>query len=328
LPALLAAATILVPLGATTPIGAATGNGVTALAITGFQEVGDPNAKIRSSATTLTTVGVDGVDLSADGRRVGTPDAGARRALVVTHAEHLSAEFLVGNFGRHDFDERRAYRLLSSPTAISSVVATLVGAESSQGWDGISVDLEALRARDRAGLVDFLAALRAAMPSGGSLSVCISNAVTAARFRNGGYDLGGIAAHVDRVILMAYDEHGPWENTPGPVGGLAWQKRGLATVARFVPRSSIDLGQAGYGYAWRRHRRYQLSDAAARRLVHREHGRSRYDRAAGEWVAHLPDGSTLWWADARSYRRRVTLAGRQHLHGLAVWSLGLSDPLK
>jgi spore germination protein len=50
-------------------------------------------------------------------------------------------------------------------------------------------------------------------------------------------------------------------------------------------------------------------------------------RRVGEWTAHLPDGSTVWWSDARSYAVRARLAASLHLHGLAVWSLGLSDVL-
>lgn len=327
LPALLAGAALMVSAAGALPAQAVGGGKHTPLAITGFQEVGDPNSRIGHSAAALTTVGVDGVNLRASGREVGIPTTGARKALAVAHAHQLRGEFLMGNFSAGDFAETRAHKLLTSASAISQVVSTLVRAEVRQGWDGISVDLEALRGRDRAGLVAFLSALRAAMPAGSSLSICISNSVTAAGYRHRGYDLAGITAHVDRVILMAYDEHGTWENHPGPVGALRWQKRGLAVMARVVPRSRIDLGQAGYGYVWRPHRNYQVSDLQARKLVRHDHGHAHYAHAAAEWVAHLPDGSTVWWADSRSYQRRAALAARQHLHGLAVWSLGLSDPL-
>jgi spore germination protein YaaH len=127
---------------------------------------------------------------------------------------------------------------------------------------------------------------------------------------------------------MAYDEHGTWENQPGPVGALAWQLEGLAALRAQVPADQIDLSQAGYGYAWRPHRNVQLSDAQARRLVAADRATARFDSSVGEWTASLPDGSTLWWADARSFALRVTVARNQHLHGLAVWDLGDSDPLR
>jgi spore germination protein YaaH len=298
------------------------------IAVTGFHSEGDPLGDIRASADALTTVGVDGVNITPDGKHVGRPDRLARKALHVAHHQHLRAEFLVGNFARSDFAERRAHVMLTTPADIAAVSRKLVHSVRSQGWDGVSVDLEALKRRDQHGLVKFLAAIHTALPAGTTLSICISNSVTKPEYHRRGYDLQGIAANVDRIILMAYDEHGSWENHPGPVGDIAWQRRGLTTMeAAGVPGSQIDLGQAGYGYAWRPHQNIYVSDAKARHLVASTGGTSHFDKHIGEWVGHLPDGSTLWWADARSYRIRAHLAIRKGLHGLAVWSLGLSDPI-
>jgi spore germination protein YaaH len=176
--------------------------------------------------------------------------------------------------------------------------------------------------------VTFLHDLRADLPAAKSLSVCITNFTTPSQYRANGYDLAGIAKQVNQVVLMSYDQHGSWENTPGPVGALRWQQTGLRVMLRSVPAAKIDLGEAGYGYAWRPHSNYQISDAQARHLVATNHVTARWSVTAGEWTAQLPDGSTLWWADARSLRLRVTIARNQHLHGLAVWDLGLSDPIR
>lgn len=301
-----------------------------ALAVTGFQSEGSPNSRITASEKALTTVGVDGVSLSGDGASVAAPDAAARKALRVAHASHLRAEFVVSNWdnGINDFSETVANDLLRSQHNINAVAQELAGTATSQHWNGVNIDLEALRPRDGDGLVTFLGILRHDLPRHDSVSVDVSNRSTAAGFRNGGYDLRGIADAASRIILMAYDEHGPWEHHPGPVGALPWQRRGLATVLKVVPAKQVDLGQAGYGYAWRPHVTTTLSDKRARRLVRRHHATPHFDQRNGEWTAQLPDGSTLWWADARSYKLRATLARRHNLHGLAVWSLGLSDQIR
>jgi spore germination protein len=300
-----------------------------AFAVTGFQEEGTAPSRITTDARALTTVGVDGVNLSPNGYAVGTPDPGALADLDTAHRDHLRATFLVGNFDNtiNDFSEPYAHNLLASPGNIRTAVREIVSSVKRQGWDGVSVDLESLRARDRSGLVLFLTELDRNLPAGKTLSVCVTNFTTATAYRSNGYDLTAIGRVVNQVVLMAYDEHGSWENTPGPVGALGWQRKGLAVVLRSIPASKIDLGVAGYGYAWRPHSNYQVSDAAARRLVARDHGIKRFDAKVGEWTAQLPDGSTLWWSDARSYPLRVALAKRLGLHGLAVWDLGLSDRL-
>jgi spore germination protein YaaH len=176
-------------------------------------------------------------------------------------------------------------------------------------------------------LTSFVRSLRAALPAQASLAIDIQNNGSAAAFAANGYDLGAIGAAVDELVLMGYDQHGTWENTPGPVGALSWQRRGLRIILRSVPAAKLTLGVAGYGYAWRPHANVMLSDAGARALVAHDHGSARYDRTVGEWTAKLHDGTTLWWSDARSFARRVSLVRAEHLRGLAVWSLGLSDPL-
>jgi spore germination protein len=112
-------------------------------------------------------------------------------------------------------------------------------------------------------LTAFVTALRAALPAGRAISNCVMDFANPAAYPSAGYDLPALAAQVSRVILMAYDEHGPWENRPGPVGALSWQRQGLRAVLRSVPAAELDLGVAGYGYAWRAHANVQLSDAQA-----------------------------------------------------------------
>ena len=169
--------------------------------------------------------------------------------------------------------------------------------------------------------------MRTALGPTPTLTIDISNNTSAGQYRTEGYDLAAIGQAVDQIVLMAYDEHGPWENTPGPVGSLSWQRTGLAVLLRAVPAAKVDLGDAGYGYAWRPHSNVMLSDAGARALVARYRVHARWVARVGEWTARLPDGSVLWWSDARSFALRVAMARADGLHGLAVWSLGLSDAL-
>ncbi|HVY08609.1 MAG TPA: glycosyl hydrolase family 18 protein [Mycobacteriales bacterium] len=294
--------------------------------ITGFHEAGDANGLITRSAAALTTVGVDGVSITRTGGGVHEPDAAAVRAEHVAQQHGLRAEFLVSNWAG-GFSPGLAHRLLSSPRNIDRVAAKLAQYVEDQNWDGVSIDLESLHNRDASGLVSFLQALRSDLAAGRTLSICISNSITSAEYRHRGYDLAGVAATVDRIILMAYDQHGPWEHKPGPVGALAWQRKGLNVMRLDVPAAQIDLGQAGYGYAWRPNGTHSVSDARARQLVAQDHATAHWRSQVGEWTAHLSDGTTIWWADARSLQLRLDLARARGLHGIAVWDLAESDPI-
>jgi spore germination protein len=300
-----------------------------ALPILGFQSDGSPTSLIAQDAGGLGSVGVDGLNLTGKPGAVSAPAAADRAQLAAAHAAGLPAVLLVGNYSNqiNDFSEPLAYNTLRSPTAIATLATTLAGDVRSEGWDGISVDLESLHARDAAGLVTLLADLRSDLGASASLTMCVSNLTSARQYPANGYNLAGIAQSVSQIVLMAYDQHGPWEKTPGPVGATSWVTRGLKAMLTQVPADQIDLGVAGYGYAWGPGGRKQLSDAGARALVAKQGGHARWVASVGEWTAKLANGDVVWWSDSRTLALREGLAARFGLHGLAVWSLGLSDPI-
>jgi spore germination protein len=300
------------------------------LLVTGYAAVGTAPGRVAASARALVTLGVDGVNISADGAEVPMPDSGDLALLRQARKAGIRAEFLVGNYSDRlgDFDPAAARALLGSPANIRHVAAVLARAVASQGWSGIAVDFEALSAGDRAGLVAFVATLKKYLPRGRTVSVDVAASTSRRQYAAGGYDLSQLGEHADRIVLMAYDEDGPTWSGAGPVGGLPWQEAVLEPVLRVIPPGRIDLGVAGYGYTWpRRGTGVQVSDSQARQMVRAGRSRARWDAAQGEWTATLRDGTVMWWSDARSWALRVSLARSRRLHGLALWSLGLSDPL-
>jgi spore germination protein YaaH len=300
----------------------------TGLTITAFQTQGSPTWLIDRDAAALSAVSVAGVSLTGQGM-VSAVDPAALAQLATARRDGLRAELLVSNWSSRidGFSERLAFATLRRPTAIARVAAALAGEVRAEGWNGVTLDIESLAPRDRAGLVAFVAALRVTLPRSATVSVTVSNSTGAAEFAANGYDLAGLGAIADRVILMAYDEHGPWEHTPGPIGALEWQRAGLSVLLGYLPARKVDLGVAAYGYGWRRRKTVALGDAQARALVAQSRAKARYIASVGEWTARLRDGWTIWWSDARSLAARARLAGGLHLHGLAIWCLAQSDPI-
>ncbi|MFI5734875.1 glycosyl hydrolase family 18 protein [Kribbella sp. NPDC051587] len=296
-----------------------------------YQEEGAATSLIAASAGAIEMVGVDGVNIASNGASVGLPDSAATGQLAAAHARGKKAEFLIGNFSESigDFDESAAYKLLSSTAHINTVVGTLKSAVNSQGWDGVEIDLEALQARDRPGLVNFIKALKAAIP-GKPVGIAVTTFTTEQEFQDNGYDLWAIGQAVDRLVLMAYDQHGFGDSGPGSVGALAWQSTGLDIVLGEMDghNDKVILGEAGYGYRWYQDWSSghvdQVSDAQARSLAG---SKAVWDGAAHEWHATLSDGSIMWWADAKSLADRQSLVTDRGVHGFAVWDLGLSDPI-
>ena len=169
------------------------------------------------------------------------------------------------------------------------------------------VDLEGLSGDDSAGLTAFAAELRAAVGPDVRLDVALQASTTAEGYAELGYDVPALAASLDHLTLMAYDQHGPWEpDDPGPVGSLDWTIDSLAALTALAPTDQVVLGVAGYGYRWGGDEPAgQVSDEEARDRVGA--GGCTWE-GRGEQTATLADGAVVWWSDSRSLDARVELA--------------------
>lgn len=312
------------------PSPAATAQVPDGLEVTGWVLQGGSDRLVARNAAGLTTLSVAAVALAPSGASVAAPDPDHRRLLRAAHRHGLAAELLVSSWSNRlgGFDPARTHALLSSPRRIDRVADRLAGFVAEQGWDGVNVDLERVRAADGPGLVAFVAALQARLPAARTVSVDVSAATSVRAYRLRGYRLAGLARAADVIDLMTYDLHGPWSG-PGPVGALPWQRRAVTAALAVVPADRLQLGVAGYGYTWPRHGSGRsVTVAQARRMVARDGATARWRAGAGEWTARLSDGTVLWWSDGRSYERRVALARELGVRGLAVWRLGSADRLR
>jgi spore germination protein YaaH len=303
-----------------------------ALAVTGFILDGAPDSLVHKNAGALANLGVDGVQITADGRHVHAPSAGAQRLLSTAHADGLTAELLVSNFSSrtYDFDPEAGAHLLRSPANVRRVAGELASYVVDEGWDGVAVDLESLRRGDADGLLMLIEELQARMPAEKTVSIDMMASAYLPEYRARGYRLAEIGRAVDVLAIMTYDFHGPGWSGPGPIGPLGWQRDVLDLLATKVPLSKVDLGVAGYGYTWPADRDkvgHTVSVKRARELVAADGARAVWKATAGEWKAKLSDGTVLWWSDGRSYDLREQLATQRGLHGLALWRLGSTDTL-
>ncbi|MDR7252010.1 spore germination protein YaaH [Nocardioides sp. BE266] len=300
------------------------------LAVTGYALPSTRPVIIRRDAGALTTVTVAAVSLKPRGDSTTTPDPRTLRLVEVAHRQGLRAELLVGNWSDRlgAFDPDAASSLLSDPDHVAIVADRLTALVVAGGWDGVNVDLELVRRRDSRGLVALVVALRQRLPASASITIDVSASSTASAYRDRGYRLAELAAVVDAIQLMAYDQHGPGWSGPGPVGGLPWVEKSVAAALEAVPAAKLDLGIAGYGYLWRPDGTGRtLTVKAAQRLVERAGVEPRWRSGPAEWSARLPDGSRLWWSGLSSIARRATLAQDLGLRGTAIWRLGSAGRL-
>lgn len=125
-----------------------------------------------------------------------------------------------------------------------SLVEDIVNA--SRGYHGIQIDFESVLPNDARFFWSFLSDIRKSLPKSAMLSV----ALPARKNKTAdAYDYASIAPIVDRVIIMAYDQH--WSTSaPGPVGSVPWCREILAHARSAVPRDKLVMGLPLYGRAW------------------------------------------------------------------------------
>jgi spore germination protein YaaH len=297
--------------------------------VTAFQPSWDDGTVLKASRDAISMVAISGIDIAQGGASVTSPTAAVLSQVKLAHQLGKKAEVLLLNYQAGvGFSDEVATSMLSTKANRDAAAASLAAVVSSAHLDGVMFDLEALSADDADGLTAFAAALRADVGPSIHLDAALQPSTTASGYRGLGYDVAGLPTSLDTVTVMGYDQHGTFNPTnPGPVGELTWQRKVLDALLLTAKPGQVDLGVAGYGYRWAADGTHTVGDIRARRLVKAAGVAPTFDEGRGEWTATLPDGQVFWWADARSIALREKLAASLGLHGVAVWSMALSDPV-
>lgn len=191
--------------------------------------------------------------MADDGTRLNDLPGGVAALARTARAGRVGSELLVSNFSESigDFSPGVGTALLSDAGNRSRVAERVAELASDAHMRGVQIDLESLRSRDRAGLVACTATLEGAvhelLGTDAEVSMAVMASTNERAYRETGYDLGALADHVDRFVLMTYDQHGPWSGA-GTVGSLPWAERVVdAAEGSGVPADRIDSASRGTG---------------------------------------------------------------------------------
>ncbi len=122
-------------------------------------------------------------------------------------------------------------------------------AKASKRYDGVQIDFESMPVDDGRHFQLFLRDLKKCMPK-----KIISVALPARRSASkDAYDYPAIARIVDRVIIMAYDQHYS-TSKPGPVAAKSWSRAVAEFAISKIPPKKLIMGLPLYGRAWQEKR--------------------------------------------------------------------------
>jgi len=242
----------------------------------------------------------------------------------------------------NQFDAKLTTAFLANPTARQSFIKKLVGRAYEIGAEGINLDFEGLAASDRAAFTSFVKQLTdAAHASKLKVSIDLIRGDAAWNDRTA-YDFAAIGEIVDTVVMMAYDQHWKGSDTPGSVAELGWVEQGVQQYLNYgIPRSKVMLGIPFYVREWKLDAKGNIVKDANGAYVSRaifmnqlskviadKQAVGIYDAASGQTkYKYTEDGYTyVFWAEtSASVLKRVDIANKYDLAGVAFWRLGYED---
>ena len=271
------------------------------------------------------------------------------------HAVGVGALPTINDFG---MDSVSMGRLLSDPERRKNLIHNLVDMVTRVGADGLDLDFEAMnspaspwRATVRKKFPVFVAGLRQALHKQGLvLSLTVAARVSDNDPNWTVYDYRALANLPDRVTVLTYDYHYAG-GRPGPLAPVDWVNQ----VARYAHarfgRTPVFMGQPASGLNWyikRESGRCPKLDppitatavptvAQSKTLAKSWGATIRWDAQSGE--SHFRYHRTykesgkrcvalreVWFEDARSVKAKLNVVRKQHVRGIALWSLGVEDP--
>jgi len=295
----------------------------------GFYVTYDPASRVSlgEHISQLDDVVPNYFGVEAGGTIVGSDDPSID-AVVVGHGKRILP--LVQNRVR----DKDLSQLLNDPSARQRTVAAMVDLTTRYGYDGITLDFEAVEPGDRSAMTGFVQALAADLHARGKLLAVALPAKSAdlAVGWAGAFDDAAIGAAADRAILMAYGFRSASNRQPGPISPLAWVQQVSRYAATVIPASRLVLGIGVWGYDWTRGKpglAQTLSYTKTAALMGRDGGSATFDRSAGAATyTYRADGHDhqIWFENAASVQQKVAVAMQDHAVGVAFWRLGQEAP--
>ena len=141
-----------------------------------------------------------------------------------------------------------------------------------------------------------------------------------------GYAPRHLLPHVDRLLVMLYDQH--WAGSePGPVAARDWARSRLARWVAIAGPERVVAAFPVYGYHWRTGVPTDVVGWDDVQRLSRESGAAiGRDSASGSLRLQMGSRGEAWLTDGALLEQLVLDARALGVRTVALWRLGLEDP--
>ena len=198
--------------------------------------------EILPAINSVTDIGYFGAGLNTFGKLVGVPNPNKLKKTISNAKEKFK-----GNIHLVIVDNSRSltHFCLNPEFRIrKELIDDIVN--SAKSFDGVQIDFELVSNQDEEHYLSFLKELKKRLPNK-ILSVAIP--ARTKTLQKDAYHYEKINQIVDRIIVMAYDEH--WATSkPGPVASIQWCKNVMNYALSVLPAEKLVMGLPFYGRGW------------------------------------------------------------------------------
>lgn len=251
------------------------------------------------------------------------------------HQRDVKVLALVHNllYGEKNLGKKLAHKVLKDYDSREKFVNDTFSLVSKAGFDGVMLDIEDINYEDRDNFSALVKQMKSRFSKDG-LMVAVSVPPETGALTPGSwavnFDYESIGRWADRVIIMAYDEHG-YSTKPGPIASQDWVEKVLDYSCSVISRDKIILGVPAYGFDWKvgKKRPRYISFDLARKLADDNGEVPVFSQLHGSpSFSYSKNGEKheTWYEDVNSFRVKAEIVEKWGLAGLAIWRLGMEDP--
>jgi hypothetical protein len=286
------------------------------LPVSAFREIWAYVVAGREAALTpglpISDIGYFGADIGVYGALIEVPDRKKLRNF--TGRVHMVVKC--------DSRSLTYFTLLPGSAERKALIADLVAA--ARNFDGLQIDFENIPARAGDSFHSFLAELRAAL---GNKMFTIALPARFRKINDDVFDYAKITPMVDRVLVMAYDEH--WSTSaPGPIASLSWCKRVADYSLNVIGKEKLIMGLPFYGRAWGSPNPSQayLYTGIERIINENDVAEIRRENGIPVFEYKVPVSVKVYYDDEYSLSARMEMYRAMGIAAIGFWRLGQETP--
>ncbi len=260
-----------------------------------------------------------------------TDRGGSDHAKIVQTAHNNNSKvLLLVNNAKQTSTSNPIHTVLSNPALRTKAIANLENYIKKYNMDGVNIDFEVVPSSDRDNLTAFMRELSSRLrPQGYIVTIDVFPKQNELEDIAKAYDYAELAKYSDKIIIMAYDNHGTWSGA-GPIAAINWVENNLKYALSLIPKNKLYLGVAAYGYDWTANGVEPLDHQAVNNLISKYNVKVQWDELSKSPYFKYADSAGIthevWFESADSLSFKLGLVQKYDIGGIAIWKLGNEDP--